>query len=587
MARIYPEIADPNDIEHDSERLVYIAIRDDLPDEYVALHSYPWLRPWRGKTKDRSKRALLEGEADFVLFHPERGMLVLEVKGGDTIHVDGEQWFRRTATGDHEFQNPFAQARRNMHALLDLAKERTEGRVRKGQFVHGYAAVFPHGNYSGGVPADADPAIIICKQNFPTFQEAVEHAYERWTDKPLPLPPEDYRLLLHEALMPKFRVFRPAGPLIAHAEEQLLELTETQAEVFEGLYGQERVLVRGIAGSGKTILALNRALAFARAGQRTLFVCFNSDLAEWLAARVAEDASHEAYREQIVISHFHRFARDLTARADVAFQPEGGGRITQRFWDKDVPDLMEQAVFELESKGEKVRFDALVIDEAQDFSRSWWFALLDSLTNDREATPVYAFMDPNQSLRGEVESPPIKFQSEFDLKLNCRNTKKIARASASVLDLESREFKRAPLGDSPRLTRAKSAHQASGLVVEEVRRLLKNDELAPQQIALIGPAAKSKSTLSDVDEVDGVKLVTDAELWRRGGGVLVTTARSFKGLEADAVLIYDLGGFSDLFTRADLYVACTRAKHVLVALSYDGATREVLDHAISAAEATK
>ena len=71
MAVMRP-ILDPEDIEHDSERLVYVALRDQLSNEYVVLHSYPWLRP------DRDG-ALREGEADFVVLHQSKGMLVVEV----------------------------------------------------------------------------------------------------------------------------------------------------------------------------------------------------------------------------------------------------------------------------------------------------------------------------------------------------------------------------------------------------------------------------------------------------------------------------------------------------------------------------
>jgi hypothetical protein len=76
VARFIPDVA-AVDIAHDSERVVYEALRE-LPAGFVVLHSFPWLRP----TRDLSGEPLREGEADFVILHPERGLLVLEVKGG-------------------------------------------------------------------------------------------------------------------------------------------------------------------------------------------------------------------------------------------------------------------------------------------------------------------------------------------------------------------------------------------------------------------------------------------------------------------------------------------------------------------------
>src|SRR5690606_18461946 len=215
-----------------------------------------------------------EGEADFVVLHPSRGLLILEVKGGDTIRYDGYRWFRDTKTGPDEFQDPFRQAQRNMHALLEIVRERSGERIRKQDLVHGYAVVFPHLDYEGLPPPHADKAIVISRRNLPFMAQAIETAFAAWTDEPRLLPRDRYTMLVNDCLMPKFRVFRPVGPDIELVANQLLELTETQAQVFTGLYVQDRVLVEGVAGSGKTFLAIHRALAFAREGMKTLFVCF-------------------------------------------------------------------------------------------------------------------------------------------------------------------------------------------------------------------------------------------------------------------------------------------------------------------------
>ena len=168
--------------------------------------------------------------------------------------------------------------------------------------------------------------------------------------------------------------------------------------------------------------------------------------------------------------------------------------------------------------------------------------------------------------------------------INCRNTQRIATASDSVLSLTPHLFKRAPVGGALRVLRAGSDRQQKGLVLQELRSLLQREGVTPQQIAVIGPAAKDKGSLADVSEVDGVPFVTSTLTWRAGGGVLVTTARSFKGLEAEVVVLYDLGGFGPLFKREDLYVSCTRAKALLVAIVHGDKCREVILAAQEAAE---
>ena len=161
-------------------------------------------------------------------------------------------------------------------------------------------------------------------------------AFKAW-GSPRELGSDQYETLLKDCLMPKFRIIHRIGPDIATASEKLLELTEYQAQVFEGLYAQDRVLVEGVAGSGKTFLALQRALAFARAGKRTLFVCYNSALAEWLRRQVKEDSTTRNYRPHLTIQNFHALARELAEAADLGFTPAGGGPRNPLFWDEEVP----------------------------------------------------------------------------------------------------------------------------------------------------------------------------------------------------------------------------------------------------------
>ena len=94
MANMIPEVADTSAILL-PERLLYDALRAQLDKRYTVFHSYPWLRRWRG---DKS-RALVEGETDFLIIHPEKGALVIEVKGGDVECDDRGQWSRRTGGG--------------------------------------------------------------------------------------------------------------------------------------------------------------------------------------------------------------------------------------------------------------------------------------------------------------------------------------------------------------------------------------------------------------------------------------------------------------------------------------------------------
>ncbi|MBU1746438.1 MAG: NERD domain-containing protein [Chloroflexi bacterium] len=79
MARMYPTILDP-DTKSPAERRLYEAFAREMGEEWVVFHHVPWIG-----NDDRGQPC--DGETDFVVAHPNLGVLVVEVKGG-RIHFD-------------------------------------------------------------------------------------------------------------------------------------------------------------------------------------------------------------------------------------------------------------------------------------------------------------------------------------------------------------------------------------------------------------------------------------------------------------------------------------------------------------------
>lgn len=566
MARFIPEVA-PEDIVHDSERVVYEALRR-LPADFVVMHSFPWLRP----SRDLASEPLREGEADFVILHPQRGLLVLEVKGGQP-ELSGRRWVR----GGKEIRDPFEQARRSRYALLEAVEERTRKRVNRALFTHGEVVVFPHAHFAGVLPINAEPRIVVDAPEVPALPAKIEEAFVAWARRETSLSQPLFAELL-DALMPKLRLMRCAGAEIASERQRIVQITLDQRATLLGLMDNDRVLVEGTAGSGKTLLALEFALTLADRGERALFLCYNRHLAAWLQEQSKHDPRTERVGARLEIATFHAYARSLAKRARVPFDVPDSGE--QSFWDDEVPLIMEQAIEVLQARGQPEKFDAIVVDEAQDFAPDWWVTI-ESLSRAGRDGRLYVFLDMNQSLRGAVKVPSASLTTRFHLTTNCRNTKTIARSGASLARLEVRLLPGSPVGEPPSVRRAPSSAAEKGLVVSEVRQLLQQG-IEPKQLALIGPAARSKGALANHAEVDGIPLVEDAADWRRGGGVLVTTARAFKGLEADVVIVYGLSAFGPLFSPTDLYVAWTRARHRLVVVCQAGNVRSNIEAALAA-----
>ena len=150
MAHLVPDIQ-IDEIANKPERDVARALIEQLPNQVTVYHSYPWLRPDRN---DRTgKVTLREGEADFLVLWPELGLLVLEVKGGDIgYEPDRRRWYRHLPNGsERDIKDPFEQANRNMHVIVDAIAERAYG-GRSPDFTYGYAVVFPDCRYEGSPP---------------------------------------------------------------------------------------------------------------------------------------------------------------------------------------------------------------------------------------------------------------------------------------------------------------------------------------------------------------------------------------------------------------------------------------------------
>jgi superfamily I DNA/RNA helicase len=254
----------------------------------------------------------------------------------------------------------------------------------------------------------------------------------------------------------------------------------------------------------------------------------------------------------------------------------------QEFWDDEVPLILEQSLEVLRSKGHEQSYDVVIVDEAQDFAPDWWLTI-ESLCDSTKKARLYAFLDMNQSVRGQAIYPPTTFVTRFRLTTNCRNTKAIARSSSSFAKVDIRLLPGSPNGEVPAVRRSVSLAAEAGVVFAELRKLLE-DGIKANQIALIGPTSHGKGSLAKHKDVNGIPFVEDAADWRCGAGILVTTARAFKGLEADVALLYGLNEFGNLFTQVDLYVAWTRARHRLFLFCQSGSIRAILEQTLAETE---
>lgn len=552
MAKLIPKVA-IDDISVKSERDTARCLVDQLPNDCIIYHSYPWLNSSRN---DRGNTTLKEGETDFVIILPSHGVLVLEVKGGVISYDDTSRNWSRVLDSGHlkPIQDPFEQARRNMHYLEKVIKLRGYQTSDKLPFTYGYAVVFPDCDYQGRVPVGAEPAIIFSASDLDFLSRRIITALSQWSrsDRPNLIEKDDLNKIT-KAISPKFDLLPVLFRKIEEQEEKLFRLTQEQLSLLAFLGERSRACIEGVAGSGKTMLAQAKAQEFADKGKSVLFVCYNKTLANWINSTLADE-----YKSKITVKHFHGLCAEWAKKAGMNWSPTNGSQ-TNEFWRDAAGDILLDAIDYIPQ-----RFDAVIVDEGQDFYPNWWMPL-EMINREEESGPMYVFFDPKQNLYIDQKGSLPALGEPLMLPTNCRNTQSIAQKCSDILDVSIATKEGAPVGDKPLNISFDNETEIKNFIKKTTSNWLKG-KLTYSQIAILSPNKKSKSAVRDLLTIDNSVFTEDVESWKSSKGILYSTIKNFKGLEADAVILVDipLDEKNQYFKTADYYVACSRAKHLLI-----------------------
>ncbi len=548
-ARMFPHPI-REDTESAAERRLYAAFEAHLPPEFTVFHSARWLaRDPQYGPEDR--------EADFVLVHPELGILVLEVKGG-LIRYDGASgtWF----SNRNLIKDPVAQVRRAKHSLLDLLKGIPPWQTR--WLTLGYAVAFPDASVERDLLPELPAALVLDMADLADVNGWVRQAMAYWHGHD-----QQAGQVGREGVEALVRLFSPSWTLtpllrdtLEAETETLLSLTEEQFYVLDVLQSQRRALIAGCAGSGKTLLALEQARRLARAGFRVLWVCFNRHLSEFVRAH--------SLPEGIDVSHFHRLVEDWVAEAGLrdelrALRGEYG-REQEAFLRDVYPDMLSRAA---EILGP--RYDALIVDEGQDFYGEWLLAL-DTLLDKRRAEIIYVFKDDNQNLFRPRFELPWDLPT-FSLTRNCRNTQHIHAAVVRFYRSEPRPQPFGPPGRAPEIFYYREATELERHVRALLHRFLVTERLDTSDVVVLSP--RRWGALQPGARY-GNYLLTET-LTPESGEVSLLTVQSFKGLESPVIILAGLEDdvWPDPVTVA--YVGMSRARNHLVLLTHEGLSADV------------
>jgi ATP:corrinoid adenosyltransferase len=530
-----------------AERKLFRRIRDEVPDDWYALHSLGLAghdrKPW--------------AELDFVLVGPE-GVFCLEVKGGRIARRDGRWVFTdgagRSSTKD---EGPFEQVGSGSAAL---AKYLFAQMPSLRSSVLGYAVATPDQSAARLTGPDVIKEVLYDEGDTSRpFIEFLSRVGEYWHERlgrERGLTTAEIRAVV-DKLRGDFDLRPSIRAQVAGVLDELVALTAEQSSALEGLVDSPRAIIRGGAGTGKTMLAIEEALRWAGHDKRVLLTCFGRNLAYYIRASLADESVH--------VEHFHGLLTRVVREAG----------LETRLPDAEASDLYE--VFYPELALEALlddgaeRYDVVIVDEAQDLLLDTYLDVFDALLVEGLSEGTWRFfLDPRQNVFDSVQSEQLHHLESFAparyrLTKNCRNTIPIAIHTALLSGREIEETLRAEGPAVKVLWYSDDADQASK-VAREVRSLL-NGGLKPEEIAILSPHRMVNSpTMQRVGNLgNGVVDLGAGPEGLKGSKIRFSSIAGFKGMESDVVVLVDGDSLSD-DARDNFYVAASRAMALLVVL---------------------
>ena len=529
-----------SDPKRSAEVAVYNALRN-LPDGYRAYYHFPWVERSAGRPRAS------EGEADFIIAHPGKGILLIEVKGGRIGHDGASGCWTSTDRDGNVYQiDPFEQLRRCKHALISKLRACP---LWRGSWVEvGHAVCFPHCAAGQWVStADGPPEIIICGDELDHLEAKLEEVFGYWRETDaVRAPGPDGISALETVVAPTFVLNRyEAGLDLTTQEDRILRLTREQFDVLELLQQVPRVSVQGGAGTGKTLLAVEKARRASESGRRTLLVCFNRPLADHLRHSLTPASD-------LRVCTFHQLCHWAAVQAGGRIDEPYAREMPAKFYLTDLPMALFEATVNLPS----LRFDTIVVDEGQDFHNGWW-EILEYLLADDQQSELYVFFDGNQQISG-WQIPLPRSMVPIKLTKNLRNTRQ-------VFDLAKRYYggeeylSAGPDGVPVERVEARTPREVAQAISKILHRVVHEFHQPPSHIVILTARALASCSVGEAKRLGAFRLTSDHD--GPPDAVLIETIQRFKGLERSVVILIDLDKALD--DKELLYVGLSRARLLL------------------------
>lgn len=511
----------------DSEQIVFYELKNQLPDSFEVFYSVSWTLNRNGK-KEKS-------EADFVVVSPDYGYLCLEVKGGDGIRVEDNEWtLLDHVHGDRKLpRSPHEQAEASMYFFK---KAYSNEYSIDYQGIFGAGVVFPFYSVNNIEQFSNRPEVctIDCT-GMNDLYSRIKKMFKFWggTSFGYRIYEKNQHKTFVEIIRKRIAIDAAAGALVKYKQRQLDVINRVQDGYVYFLSNIRQFYVRGGAGTGKTWIAMKMAeLEVKDESKKVMFLCASPHLAAMVREKVSD---------RITVYDIP------TLIAEVSVNPNG---YEAPKYEGIVDSIKEDIL----------KYDAIFIDEAQDFSEDLAF-LAKSMLIDEQNSRLGVFYDDVQVVRDDsfgdafmISTPP------FLLRENIRNTSNIYSWAMDNTDLGTDVIVNPVEGPWPVSENMNDNKHLVHRLENMFKRFLEDENLQSTSMVILVEDADAF-----IDFFDGsiAKWKFVKEYSANGADeIKVASVENFKGLEADMIIYVHNKDTSNNLN----YIAYTRARYYLVEL---------------------
>lgn len=533
MAIMYPN--KPREFMKNSKEDIMFEALSKLPDSYYIFHSFSIVNVSDG--------IIHESETDFVIFNPQKGIMCLEAKAGNVKYENGQWLYGSGIPMSHD--GPFNQASTNKWKLINYINKKGYNEIiKKCKIIHAvwFPSISKEKFENVSLPSEADNKLMLTCDSFFELESEISKIFEISVSNGVEthLNGIEVNSILNNILAPSFNLISISEMKLNHNRIVFKKMLDEQISLLNYLEDQHSAVINGMAGTGKTVIALEKAKRHSDKKEKVLFLCYNKFLKEYLKANYP-------YKD---VDYFtiDGLACDFCNTTKANYQ-ELRNILDEMYMNNTFP------------------YKHVVIDEGQDFGKDsideeniieyLKMNVVDSEDNDGT---FYIFYDKNQMIQSKKIPDYI---SNADCKLtlykNCRNTINIARTSLRFLRNEKSPKMNddSIIGEVPKMFFCANKEESVN-IINKIIEETKEDKIETLQIL----TCKTEDVSILKDECSCGKYLY------KNYKIPFTTCKKFKGLESEAVILVDVDKkmIESEFEQL-LYVGSSRAKFKLYIIS--------------------